>query len=139
MFDAAGYNHTVVTSQTKDGQVVGFCSPAGENQFVGLGSEIMGDEFAGIFDGFPRAPAIAVDTGSVAVLLAPVWLHRLAHFRQQRRSRVVVQINHDRFPKLCFSPLTCYAISADSSFPPALEEVIQCSNGQDCSNAHQER
>ena len=74
-------------------RVVGLGGAAGEDDFIGVGVEQVGDCLAGILEGLAGAAAEAMGAGRVAERFAGKRLHRLHHGRQQRRGCIVVQVD----------------------------------------------
>src|SRR5208337_1172543 len=90
------------------------CAPAGEYHLAGPGIEQLGNRLASLLDRVPCPLAVPMDGRGVAEVLEQVRLHRLKHFRRQRRGRVVVQINSSHngyFPwkRLSFRALRCHS------------------------------
>src|SRR5579862_2097617 len=76
-----------------DCQVVGLGSAAGENNFLGLGSDQRGDLFARATDGLFRLPTeTMVTAGGVAELLGEIREHRIEHARIDARGRMIVHV-----------------------------------------------
>ena len=74
---------------------------AGEDDFIGLRADPCGEFGARVLDGLARPPRPGVGAGGVGMSVAQPRQHRLKHFRQQRRARVGVQMNHVRSIRRC--------------------------------------
>ncbi len=76
----------------KDRSVIRFCAAAREDHLAGPGIEQLGNLLASLLYRVLGPLAVPMDGRGVAEVLEQVRLHRLKHFRRQRRRRVVVQI-----------------------------------------------
>src|SRR5258708_29263200 len=75
------------------GQVVRLGSPAGEEDFLGMGIEQGGHAIPGVLERFAGAAAGLMGAGGIAVDLGRKWAHRLPYRWKQRRGGVVVEVN----------------------------------------------
>ncbi len=86
------------TCQSEQREIVRFRAAAGEDEPIGRASmqihtEHLGDALARIFQHSPRPAAKLVLAFRIREPASLALRHRLGHFRQQRRRRVVVEVD----------------------------------------------
>src|SRR5258708_27183024 len=75
------------------GQVVRLGSPAGEEDFLGIGIEQGGHAIASVFQCLAGAAAGLMGAGGIAIDLDRKWAHRLPYRWKKRRGGLVVEGN----------------------------------------------
>ena len=93
MLDGAGDNVIACSGNSEDSEVVAFGAAGGEDDLGGATSEQRSDTLARLLDGGASLLSLLVDGRGVAEPLKEVGLHCLEHLWQERRRRVVVQID----------------------------------------------
>jgi hypothetical protein len=85
----------VVSNGSMNGGVVTLCAATGEQDFSWrLGPHKISHTFTGFFDLGLQLGTEAVGTGGIAPFFCQVRQHGLPDFRQNRRSGIMIEINH---------------------------------------------
>src|SRR5580693_6023095 len=79
--------------QTRDGEIVGFCPATGKDDLRRSASDQRCHGCASTLDRRSRVLTVLMDRRGVTEALPKVWTHGIEHVRQNRRGRVVVEVN----------------------------------------------
>src|SRR6266436_965154 len=88
---AAGHR---ASRQSEHGEITRLGSATRENQFVAFGAEKLREFIARIIDCRARFASRCMHTRWIPKMSIEVRQHRLARWIAERRSRVVIEINH---------------------------------------------